>query len=459
MTKILFIGGNLSKNIGGAAIVSSACRALKEVIPDTEFTLLSFLPKYDFEMSTRYPNIHIISELDEKKYHLPLPLLSLWLLRLLRSIVWKAIYKLFGLNVRKLIDEKILKEYANSDIIIEISGDGLTGDYGFFGMFISFPRILVCTLLKKPVVIYAQSIGPYNIKWPILNKESTILSRFCRYFARYLLNKVNLITVREEITLNILKSLRITKPPIYLTADSAFLLPPTPKERVYEILSSYGVDHGEKIIGVSVSGSISRLQYKSKSKVDYNHYKNVIIQIIDYLTDKLDVRVILVPHETGPGIMSDDRFTGAEIHQKLKNKKKVVQISEELSPEETKGIIGRCDLFIGSRMHANIAALSMAVPTIAIGYSHKTWGIMKMMEQEEFICDFQEVTVSGIMKMMEQEEFICDFQEVTVSNMMAKLDRAWQNKEKISEELKQRTKIVQERAFYNAILVKQLLES
>ena len=181
MTKILFIGGNLSKNIGGAALVSSACRALKEVIPDAEFTLLSFIPKYDFEMSTRYPNIRIVSELDEKKYHSPLPNVLSWLRRLLRSMAWKAIYKLFGLDVRKLINEKILKEYANSDIIIEISGDTLTGDYGFFEMFISFPRILIRTLLKKPVVIYAQSIGPYNIKWPILiNKESTILSRFSR---------------------------------------------------------------------------------------------------------------------------------------------------------------------------------------------------------------------------------------------------------------------------------------
>lgn len=440
MTKILFIGGNLSKNKGGAAIVCSACRALKEVIPDAEFALLSFLPKYDFEMSTRYPNIRIISELDEKKYHLLLPWLSSWQLRLFRSMVWNVIHKLFGLDIRKLINEKILKEYTNSDIIIEISGDGLSGDHGFFGIFISFPRILIGTLLQKPVVIYAQSIGPYKIKWPFLiNKESTILSRFCRYFARYVLNKVNLITVREEITLNILKSLGITKPPIYLTADSAFLLPPTSKERVYEILSSYGVvDHEEKIIGVSVSRNISRIQYNSKSKVDYNYYKNVMIQIIDYLTDKLDVKVILVPHVTGPGITSDDRIIGAEIYQKLKNKRKVVPIPEELTPEELKGIIGRCDLFIGSKMHANIAALSMAVPTVGIGYSHKTWGIMKMMGQEEFICDFQ---------------------ELSVSNMMDKIDKAWQNREKITEELKQRTKIVQERAFYNAILVKQLLES
>ena len=439
MTKIIFIGGNISQNEGGTAIVSSTCRALKEVIPDAEFTLSTFRIKSDFKRSTRYPDIRIISELDEKNYHLPLPLMSSWLLRLLRSIVWKAIDKLFGLNAHKLIDEKILKEYTNSDIIIEISGDGLSGDYGIFGMFVSFPRILICTLLKKPVVIYAQSIGPYNIKWPFLiNKESAILSRFCRYFARYVLNKVSLITVREEITLNILKSLGIRKPPIYLTADSAFLLPPTSEERVYEILSSYGVDHKERIIGVSVSSNISMLQYNSKSKVDYNHYKNVMIQTINYLTDKLDVKVVLVPHVTGPGIMSDDRIIGVEICQKLKNKNKIVPISEELTPEELKGIIGKCDLFIGSRMHANIAALSMAVPTIAIGYSHKTWGIMKMMEQEEFICDFQEVTVSDV---------------------IAKIDKAWQNREMITEELKQRTKIVQGRAFYNAILVKQLLES
>ena len=438
MTKILLIGGNLSKNKGGAAIAISACSTLKKIIPNAEFTLSSFLSQFDFKMSTRYPNIRLIPELDEKKYHLPLPLLSSWFLRLLRSIAWKAIYKLFGLNVHKLIDERILREYANSDIIIEISGDGLSGDYGIGTILISLPRILIGSLLGKTVVIYAQSIGPFKIKWPILNKESLILSHFCRYFARYVLNRVNLITVREEITRDILKSLGITKPPIYLTADSAFLLPPASKERVDEILSRYGVNHKEKIIGVSVSRSISMLQYNSKSKVDYNHYKTVMTQIIDYLTDKFDVKVILVPHVTGPGIMSDDRIIGAEIYQRLKNKKKVVLISEELTPEELKGIIGICDLFIGSRMHANIAALSMAVPTIGIGYSHKTWGIMKMMEQEELICDFR---------------------EMSISNVMGKLDRAWQDRERITEELKKKTKIVQERAFYNAILVKQLLKS
>jgi polysaccharide pyruvyl transferase WcaK-like protein len=435
MTKILFIGGNLSQNKGGAAIVLSARSALKKIIPDAEFTLTTFIPKYDLKMGSIY-NIRVVPESDKNEF--PFQRSLLWQLRLLRSIVWKAIDKLFGLNAHKLIDEKILKEYANSDIIIEISGDGLSGDYGASLMTISLPRILICTLLEKTIVIYAQSIGPFKIKWPLLNRQSLFLSYFCGYFARFVLNKVDLITVREEITLNILKNFGITKPPIYLTADSAFLLLPTSKEKVYEILSSYGVDHEEQIIGLSVSRSISMLQYNSKSRTDFSHYKDVIIQIIDYLTDKLDTRIILIPHVTGPGIMNDDRIIGAEIYQCLKNKKKVVLISEDLTPAELKGIIGRCNLFIGSRMHANIASISMKVPTVAIGYSHKTEGIMKAAGQEAFICDFGKLTSTDI---------------------IAKIEKAWVNRERIAKELEQNIQILEEKANYNAILVKELLHS
>ena len=120
------------------------------------------------------------------------------------------------------------------------------------------------------------------------------------------------------------------------------------------------------------------------------------------------------------------------------NKDKIRLIDNEYSPEELKGVIGQCDLFIGARMHANIAATSMCVPTLAIAYSHKSYGIMRMLGMEKYVLDFRTMT----------------FDEMT-----ARIDDLWVNREKIRTELVSNVKTVKERALYNGELVKALLDS
>ena len=67
-------------------------------------------------------------------------------------------------------------------------------------------------------------------------------------------------------------------------------------------------------------------------------------------------------------------------------------IEEDYDAEELKGIIGQCDLFIGSRMHSNIAALSQSIPTIALGWSYKYYGIMKRLGMEEYVSHLNSVS-------------------------------------------------------------------
>ena len=49
---------------------------------------------------------------------------------------------------------------------------------------------------------------------------------------------------------------------------------------------------------------------------------------------------------------------------------------ETTAPQELKGLIGRCGVFIGARTHATIAATSMRVPSLSLAYSIKAPGIM-----------------------------------------------------------------------------------
>ena len=43
-------------------------------------------------------------------------------------------------------------------------------------------------------------------------------------------------------------------------------------------------------------------------------------------------------------------------------------------------------------MHSNIAALSTSVPCLAISYSYKYQGIMKLFEMEDYVIKFKKLT-------------------------------------------------------------------
>jgi polysaccharide pyruvyl transferase WcaK-like protein len=73
-------------------------------------------------------------------------------------------------------------------------------------------------------------------------------------------------------------------------------------------------------------------------------------------------------------------------------------LSGDFDQHEIKYVIGRCDFFIGARMHACIAALSQAVPAIGLAYSRKFIGVMESIECGELTADLRELDNDGVME-------------------------------------------------------------
>ena len=59
------------------------------------------------------------------------------------------------------------------------------------------------------------------------------------------------------------------------------------------------------------------------------------------------------------------------------------------------------EVILGLRMHANIAALAMGVPTFAIAYSRKTLGIMRMLGQERWVSDIDTLSSEALIANIE----------------------------------------------------------
>jgi len=412
MTKILVTNTNCSWNRGSAAQVISTSEILKTYIPDASFTLISYCPELDTRQSTKYNyNLKVVGYFSETPRKMLLFLYHKFS-ALFRCVAYTIQHKI-GLSVNLLLNEKYLREYIDSDVVINLSGDSYSDGKGGNAAWNSL-EVLIGILLKKPIVFFSQSIGPFK-------KLTMPLAKFC-------LNKANLIIVREEITKNYLEEIGI-KSPIYLTADCAFILEPAHYERVENILLKENISIKRRLIGISANVMLDDKE---------NKYANSMAQLIDYAIEKLNAQVIFVPHvlSMDAGGRIDDRVMGEKIYKLIRNKQNIKLIKGEYSPEELKGIIRLCDLFIGGRMHANIAAISSCIPTIATSWSHKYSGIMQTVGQEKYVCDFKTM----------------DFEE-----LKSKIDDLWNNKETIREELKVKVEEQKRLAWYSGELVRDLL--
>ncbi|WP_367897792.1 polysaccharide pyruvyl transferase family protein [Leptospira sp. WS58.C1] len=368
-SNVLLIGTYSSENKGDAAMELSVANKIRNELGAT-VRISSPFPHID---RTFYSDFEVVFSQRRK------------LIRASIQLFLAFIYSLFP----KLIQEKFSfliqsdegKAILDSDLIIDLSGDMLTEDYGPHVAYSHFIPILMSIFLGRKVFLCAQSIGPFKLTL---------------FLARYIFSKVSLITVRESISYDYMRRFGFTDSKLTKTADVAFLLEPSSAEKVNEILRSEGLSLPKNriILGVSVSDIVQR-KYDARS--DRNgRFENEFASMLDRLIETDQVFVVFISHVTGPSETKDDRNLSKRIFSKMKNKKSGFVLSGNHRPEEIKKIISLFDIFVGARMHANIGALSVGIPIIAISYSHKTPGIMREFGLEDWVHPIETLNIEQL---------------------------------------------------------------
>jgi polysaccharide pyruvyl transferase WcaK-like protein len=67
--------------------------------------------------------------------------------------------------------------------------------------------------------------------------------------------------------------------------------------------------------------------------------------------------------------------------------------------EVIKGVIRECDVLVAARYHSIIAALSVGVPVVALGWHHKYVEVLRLFAQEENLCDIKEIKLDKLIAM------------------------------------------------------------
>ena len=235
----------------------------------------------------------------------------------------------------------IVKKILSADLLISGGGSLLQNVTSRRSLYYYLGIIFLAKFFGRKVMLFAQGIGP--IRGTLAHK-----------LMNWIVNRVDLITVRDKGSLEELKRLQITKPKIFCTADPVLAIKPADLNIGRKILSRHKVESsGEKFIGVSVR------RWKH-----WESCRSNLTKALDKLVEELGAKIIFLPMQFPEDVKA------AKLTAELMEKNSVV-IDEELSTAEILSLVGCMDILISIRLHALIFAGVMGVPMLGISYDPK----------------------------------------------------------------------------------------
>ena len=368
MPKIMISGYYGFNNTGDEAILKSMVRAFKEKIPQVKIAVLSHNP-----------------------------------------LQTSQTYKVKAINRLHLI--KIIRCLRNVNLFIS-GGGGLLQDSTGKGWSILYylGLILITKIVKVPVMIYAQGIGPINKK---INK----------LLIKWILNKVNLITVRDNHSKKLLNNLGVSGPSIYVNSDPVFLLK---KKNINHIIDNHPYiqklvnSDNRPLIGISVR------EYKSNG----SDSKRIFAQAADYLIENYQAKIIFFPFQ-----FDEDVHINEEILSLMKNKAEALKI--KLEPEELLSVLSQLSLVVGVRFHSIVFSSMVNIPFIAFNYDPKVRYFVEDLGLSELLLEIDEDT--------------------SLKNFQEKIEYVIENNDKIKDILLEKANNLEVKALANNELVFKFL--
>ncbi|MDI6600326.1 MAG: polysaccharide pyruvyl transferase CsaB [Thermoanaerobacteraceae bacterium] len=255
-------------------------------------------------------------------------------------------------------------------------------------------------LFRKKVMVYGQGLGPL-----INNTDRKITS--------FILRRVDMITLRDNSSFELLKELGIEKN-VHITADPVFTLEPSPDVRIKELLKSEGVYsdyilvaprdwYNNELFRVEMAKALDQIYLKTGAEIVFCPFHESDIEESRSIADFMKC-----PHYILPKVYN---------------------------PEDMLGIISLSQMVIGVRLHSLIFGALAGRPIAGISYDPKINGFLKDIG----------VKPVGVMK------------TVTADQIVEYVEAIWDIRDKVGSEIKDKVEILKQKAHENGELAISLI--
>ncbi|MBR6123834.1 polysaccharide pyruvyl transferase family protein [Candidatus Saccharibacteria bacterium] len=228
-------------------------------------------------------------------------------------------------------------------------GDGFSDIYGEKMWNSRLKEIKFALKTKTPLIFLPQTIGPFKDK-KVLAKARAIME----YAAKIYIRDAEYTKELDEMGVK-----------YELTNDLSAYMKPEP----------WDIDIKPNSIGINISGLAYSNNFRDLAG-QFTAYPELMTELVQ-LFQKKGKTIYLIPHAYGynnPEWNNDDLISSREFYKSLKDKTNVILIDKDLISPQIKYIISKMSFFIGTRMHANFAAIFSKVPLFGLAYSYKFQG-------------------------------------------------------------------------------------
>lgn len=299
MGKILISGYYGFSNAGDEAMLTAIVTSLKQQAPQVELTVISGHP----EVTARLHPVKAIHR-----------------------------FNLWG----------ILRAMAGTDLLLSGGGSLLQNVTSRMSLYYYLSIIGLAGLLGKKIMLFAQGIGP-------------IRGRFSRFLTRLVCQKADLITVRDDGSLEDLSSMGFDPSTIHVTSDAVFSLPVGRKDAGAGLLRQLGLDMDRPVVGLALR------HWKGEKR-----FTREFARAADRLQQEFGAQILFVPLQ-----FPADAELSAQVRDQMQHQKNVFILEQKCSTQEYQDLISNFHLLIGMRLHALVFAALNDVPFMAISYDPK----------------------------------------------------------------------------------------
>jgi polysaccharide pyruvyl transferase WcaK-like protein len=156
------------------------------------------------------------------------------------------------------------------------------------------------------------------------------------------------------------------------------------------------------LVGLNVNGLVYNGGYTRSNMFGLQlDYRQFLVKLASAVLGDPQTHLLLVPHTFAPDdSVESDPFACRQLREQLPAvmRNRVHVVAQDYDQNEIKGVIGLCDFFIGTRMHACIAALSQGKPTVGVAYSKKFAGVFDTVGMAQAVVDARHSTTEAALQ-------------------------------------------------------------
>lgn len=261
---------------------------------------------------------------------------------------------------------------AEADLVI-VGGGGVFHDYwgfnpnnclsdGHWGISYYTAPAILAALYGKPVMLYAVGVGP-------------LFSEHAKVFVKAACDASRLITVRDPESAALLAELGVPQGRVAITADPAFAY-------------GFDADGGRRILEEVAAGLPRPVAAVAPRPWNFGvascFWEQELAQALDLFLDATAGSVLLVPFQRLSSVNENDLAVCERIRSMMRRQQSARLAQAHLSAAQTFALLGACDLVVGMRMHAVIAASLAGAPSLSLCYDPKVDQLSRLLGLEQW---------------------------------------------------------------------------